>query len=217
VFGDPVEKGKRIPREYRPRKVTIESGFWIFDTPCTQALWVAVMGEGTNPSYFTGDAWPESAERPVDRVSWEACQEFVGRLNERLHGLVLNLPSEAQWEYACRAGSTVPRYRTNLDSIAWYSKNSGEQTHPVARLEPNDWGLYDTLGNVWEWCADEWHVKGAGGGELAPPEVSALRVIRGGSWRNNTLVVRASHRGTVRPSLRDGTLGFRCAEFRSGS
>ena len=116
----------------------------MFDTPCTQALWEAVMGE--NPSHFKG------RDRPVESVSWDQCQEFLKRLNERCEGLELKLPTETQWEYACRAGTDTPRYREDLDEIAWYGDNSQDETHPVGQKVPNDWGLYDTLGNVDEWC-----------------------------------------------------------------
>ena len=166
----------------------------MFATPCTQALWEALMGE--NPSEF------KSADRPVESVSWDACEEFVKKLNKRIHGLELSLPSEAQWEYACRAGTTTSTYAgpleikgTNnapiLDAIAWYGGNSGHGfdlengydasgweekqypfdkagTRPVAKKRANPWGLYDMLGNVWEWCADEW-VHGASGEASAAP------------------------------------------------
>ena len=120
----------------------------MFDSPCTQALWEAVMGE--NPSRFKGP------DRPVESVSWDQCQEFLQRLNTRCTGLELKLLSEAQWEYACRAGTKTPRYREDLNEIAWYGGNSQGETHPVGQKDPNDWGLYDTLGNVLEWCEDVW-------------------------------------------------------------
>src|SRR5262249_47686517 len=131
-------------------EAVIEPGFWVFDTPCTQGLWEAGMGGGTNPSSFKG------VDHPVEQVSWEGCQGFVGRLKAYLEGLHMGLPSEAQWEYACRARTETARYRENLDEIAWYAGNSGGETHVVKGKAPNEWGLYDMLGNVWEWCADEW-------------------------------------------------------------
>ena len=163
--------------------VSIDSGFWMFDTPCTQALWEAVMGE--NPSHFkVADRPKEGADRPVESVSWEQCQEFLTALNSRLDGVQLSLPSEAQWEYACRAGTETARYSENLDAIAWYDENSGNETHSVAGKEANSWGLYDMLGNVWEWCADVWVNDYTEKARASAAEsASAHRVIRGGSWR----------------------------------
>ena len=154
-MGSPEDEEGRFPAEGPRHLVSIDSGFWMFDTPCTQALWEAVMGE--NPSQFMVANRPkEGADRPVESVSWEQCQEFLTALNSRLDGIQLSLPSEAQWEYACRAGTETARYSENLDAIAWYNENSGNETHSVAGKEANSWGLYDMLGNVWEWCVDVW-------------------------------------------------------------
>ena len=160
----------------------------MFDTPCTQALWEAVMG--ANPSTF------KAPDRPVETVSWDDCQEFVQRLNGRVVGLELGLPSEAQWEYACRAGTETARYRDSLDEIAWYDENSGGETHAVGGKLPNGWGLYDMLGNVWEWCADAWRE------DYSQPRVvetggraSVLRVIRGGSWVSDRAGTRVRRSG----------------------
>ena len=174
--------------------VSIDSGFWMFDTPCTQALWEAVMGE--NPSHFKVRT-SGTADRPVESVSWEQCQEFLTALNSRLDGLQLSLPSEAQWEYACRAGTETARYSENLDAIAWYGENSGNETHSVAGKEANSWGLYDMLGNVWEWCEDVWVNDYTEKARVSAAEsASAHRVIRGGSWRRR----RAERaRGVPRP------------------
>src|SRR5512135_1670804 len=154
-MGSPEDEERRFSYEGPRHLVSIDSGFWMFDTPCTQALWEAVMGE--NPSYFkVADRPKEGADRPVESVSWKQCQEFLTALNSRLDGIQLSLPSEAQWEYACRAGTVTARYSENLDAIAWYDENSGNATHSVAGKEANSWGLYDMLGNVWEWCANVW-------------------------------------------------------------
>jgi formylglycine-generating enzyme required for sulfatase activity len=210
-MGSPDDEEGRSLWEGPRRLVSIDSGFWIFDTPCTQALWESVMGE--NHSRFRG------ADRPVESVSWEECQEFLTALNSRLDGLELSLPSEAQWEYACRAGTEAARYLDNLDAIAWYLKNSGSETHPVARKEANSWGLYDMLGNVWEWCADVWEADDSEvtRAAAAAESASAPRVIRGGSWFGGALSVRAAFRDYYEPSDRSDSLGFRCAEFRPGS
>ena len=202
LMGSPNDEEGRYPDEGPRHEETVVSGFWMFDTPCTQAFWTAVMGD--NPSYFKGP------DRPVESVSWDRCRDFLKRLNEKCKGLELRLPSEAGWEYACRAGTATFRYLNDLSKIAWYAGNSGQETHPVGQKAPNDWGLYDTLGNVFEWCDDVW----ADNYNPRPPAAaSALRVFRGGSWRTGALVVRAAYRDLLEPSLRDDHLGFRCAGF----
>jgi formylglycine-generating enzyme required for sulfatase activity len=210
-MGSPRDDDERFDWEFLPRETKIELGFWIFDTPCTQALWEAVMGEGKNLSQFKG------AARPVERVSWNDCQDFLKRLNERLNGLGLSLPLEAQWEYACRAGTPTPRYQENLDEIAWYAQNSGGETHAVGNKAPNAWGLYDLLGNVWEWCADEWRIGDPGSGAPGSGGPLVPRVLRGGSWVRYARYVRAACRIWLDPADRHDNIGFRCAEFRSGS
>jgi formylglycine-generating enzyme required for sulfatase activity len=213
-MGSPEDEEGRWQDEGPPHLVKIDTGFWMFDTPCTQALWEAVIGAGTNPGRFPG------ADRPVEGVSWVDCQGFLRRLNERLEGLdlELSLPSEAQWEYACRAGTTSARYHEDRDAIAWHAGNSGGETHAVKGKLPNGWGLYDMLGNVLEWCADPWtddYGPGREPGAAAP--ASAPRVVRGGSWADDPPVVRAAFRDADEPTDRDRHLGLRCAEFRSGS
>ena len=215
-MGSPEDEAGRFSNEGPRHLVSIDSGFWMFDTPCTQALWEAVMGE--NPSHFkVADRPKEGADRPVESVSWEQCQEFLTALNSRLDGIQLSLPSEAQWEYACRAGTETARYSENLDAIAWYDENSGNETHSVAGKEANSWGLYDMLGNVWEWCADVWVNDYTEKARASAAEsASAHRVIRGGSWSSDARDVRAAYRDHIEPSGRDNDLGFRCAEFREG-
>ena len=146
-------------------------------------------------------------------MSWDQCQEFLKRLNARCTGLELKLPSETQWEYACRAGTKTPRYREDLNEIAWYRENSQGETHSVAQLVPNDWGLYDTLGNVLEWCEDVWTSDYNTKKDAA---ASAHRVLRGGSWGFDALLgACARRRRPLGPSYRYRDLGFRCAEFRT--
>ncbi|WP_150526763.1 formylglycine-generating enzyme family protein [Roseibium sediminis] len=222
LMGSPEDESGRWADEGPQHDRTIEHGFWLFDTPVTQALWVAVMDN--NPSHFEGP------ERPVESVSWKDAQEFCTRMNNLVSGLSLRLPSEAEWEYACRAGTSEATYagslsfedkkvdRALLDRIAWYSENAGGQTQSIGGKKPNDFGLYDMLGNVLEWCADEWHDSF----EAAPSDASAwqdifsdlrrvLRVFRGGSWGDDARDVRAAYRSRFGPSLRNGNLGFRCA------
>ena len=209
LMGSPAKEKGRDVNEGPQHPVRITRGFWLFDTPCTQALWQAVMGN--NPSWFPFPA------HPVEQVSWRDCQQFAGRLNGMVEGLSLSLPSEAQWEYACRAGTQGARYLEDLDAIAWYLKNSRGQTHPVGERAPNAWGLYDMLGNVWEWCEDaydpEFYAKSPRDDPLALPDASTPRVIRGGSWRHNAWSVRAAYRLPNEPSGRSNLLGLRCAEY----
>ena len=160
------------------------SPFAIGQTEVTQALWEAVMG--SNPSYFNGDSQPGSPDHPVEQVTWEDCQEFITKLNE-MTGRTFRLPSEAEWEFAARGGNYSHGYSyagsDDVDQVAWYRQNSDRVTHPVAEKLPNELGLYDMSGNVWEWCQD-WF--GPYGSEplVNPvgPESGTERVIRGGSY-----------------------------------
>ncbi len=133
------------------------SPFAIGQTEVTQALWVAVMG--SNPSNFNGDGYPGGPDNPVERVSWDDCQEFIAKLNE-MTGRTFRLPSEAEWEFAARGGNYSHGYKfagsDDKDEVAWHRDNSGHRTHPVAELAPNELGLYDMSGNVEEYCQDGW-------------------------------------------------------------
>jgi len=202
LMGSPATEEGRWDDEGPQHEVAIGSGFWMFETPCTQALWEAVMGQ--NPSRFPGPT------RPVEQVSWDDAQAFLTRIAAMVPGLRLGLPSEEQWEYACRAGSRAARY-ADLDQVAWYSENSRGETHPVAEKDRNGWGLHDILGNVWEWCADQYRPYSVDKG------VSADRVVRGGSWSDGAGFVRAACRLRGDPGYRYVSIGFRCAEFSSPS
>ncbi len=209
LMGSPPDESGRWDDEGPQHPVTISQGFWLFDTACTQALWQAVMGN--NPSEFKGD------DRPVEQVNWNDCQHFLQKLNERLPGLALSLPTEAQWEYACRAGTTTPfSFGPNITrEQVNYGSN---QTVPVASLPPNQWGLYEMHGNVWEWCQDHWHNNYQGAPTDGSPwedrSAGADRVIRGGSWLHYARRVRAAYRARYGPDRRLDGLGFRCARVQ---
>ena len=196
-------------------EVTLTRGYWLADTACTQALWRLVMGE--NPSRFS-----EDLRNPVEQVSWEEVDEFIKRLNRLVPGLEACLPTEAQWEYACRAGTTTPfsfgenvtPAQVNYDGNYPYARGAKglyrEQTVPVGTLPPNPWGLYEMHGNVWEWCAN-WYGDCAEGSQIDPagPDQGASRVLRGGSWSFVAGYARSAFR--FGPGYRDGDVGFRLA------
>lgn len=207
-MGSPEDEEGRWNDEGPRHEVQITQGFWLFDTPCTQALWRAVMGD--NPSHFQKSDW---RARPVEQVSWEDSQRFIARLNAQLPELALALPTEAEWEYACRAGTTTARYADDLEAIAWHRENSDRETKPVRGRQPNGWGLYDMLGNVDEWCHDgrRDYAQPVGPDPLGPTTAGAGRVIRGGGWDWSAQSVRSACRGANHPGRRYDALGFRCA------
>ena len=194
--------------ERPPHRVRISKPFEMGKYEVTQAQWEAVMG--SNPSRFKGP------DRPVEQVSWEDAQQFITRLNARNDGYRYRLPTEAEWEYAARAGSTG-KYYDDLNQIAWYRDNSGGQTQPVGRKQPNAWGLHDMLGNVWEWCSD-WYGEGyyASSPQADPrgPDSGEFRSLRGGSWDNNPRSLRVSNRGGNSPGDRYNLVGFRLLRER---
>ena len=204
-MGSPEKEDGRYDDEGPRHEVRLTKGFWLGDTPVTQALWTAALGN--NPSYF------KDPQRPVEQVSWDDAQEFLNKMNARIPGLGLGLPTEAQWEYACRAGTEGANYARGgqkLADIAWFDENSGGQTHPVATKPCNDWGLHDMLGNVWEWCADGKRSYAAKSvTDPAGPLVSASRALRGGSWIDRARYARAASRlGSARGDGL-GSRGFR--------
>lgn len=178
-------------------RVEITKGFWIGETPVTQAAYERVMG--SNPSRFKGP------QRPVECVSWDDALAYCRTVGMRL-------PTEAEWEYAARAGNTAARYG-DLHDIAWYDKNSPSQTHDVKGKRPNAWGLYDTLGNVWEWVSDWYDEKAYAVGDTRNPSgpiYGQYRIVRGGSWGSDSRFARASVRNRLVPAYRDFIIGFRC-------
>jgi formylglycine-generating enzyme required for sulfatase activity len=200
-------------REEQPAHVVrLSQGFRLGECPVTQRQWKAIMGADNNPSHFQGD------ELPVENVTWEEAQEFCRRLSElpgeKEAGRVYALPTEAQWEYACRAGTTT-RFSfgddaAQLGAYAWFEDNSGDRTHPVGTKKPNAWGLYDMHGNVSQWCADRFgtYPERTLTDPTGPP-IGLHRVCRGGSWISSAYKCRASVRNAVGPEKRSEQIGFR--------
>ncbi len=216
-MGSPPNEEGRDRAEGPQMTVTLTKGFWLGKTEVTQAQYEAVVG--TNPSHFKN----VGAHAPVERVSWLEAVDYCRKLTERERaagrlpeGYVYRLPTEAQWEYACRAGTTTP-YPERLDAIAWYEANSGETTHGVATKLPNAWGLHDMAGNVVEWCQD-WYGDYAGLAVTDPtgPKSGHFRMARGGSWRVAARVCRSACRSGGSPGRQDYTIGFRVALVGGG-
>ena len=186
-------------------RVTLTRNYYLGRTEVTQALWRAVMG--ANPSEFKGD------ERPVEKVSWDDCQKFLQKLNA-LTGRTFRLPTEAEWEYAARGGRKgqgCPYSGSrSIEEVAWYDGNSNGQTHDVATKQPNELGLYDMAGNVWEWCND-WYGDYSSGAQTDPtgPSSGSRRVNRGGSWGLIARDCRSSYRNGSTPGSRGRSLGLR--------
>ena len=206
TMGSPDSDAEASDWEKPTHPVTISQPFYLGKYPVMQAQWEAVMGD--NPSCFKGNP-----NHPVEDVSWHDVQAFMHKLNEREGGGNYRLPTEVQWEYACRAGTEISRYHHDVDAIAWYKANSNGQTHPVDQKLPNAWGLYDMLGNVWEWCHDglRAYTADAAVDPMGPTEADAHRVLRGGSWGHSAQIVRAAYRGYDDPGNRYADLGFRCS------
>jgi len=201
-----------IQNEGPQHQVTLTKGFWMANTEVTQAQWMQVMGN--NPSKFI-DSGPDA---PVETVSWNDCQAFIAKLNVYLakqKGGNLRLPSEAEWEYACRAGTKTAYYfgddAAKLGGSAWFAGNSGMKTQPVGRKKPNEWGLYDMHGNVWEWCADFYGKYPANDvTDPAWPATGQGRVGRGGGWDDFAGDCRVAYRSYGRSSdFKASPLGFR--------
>jgi formylglycine-generating enzyme required for sulfatase activity len=187
-------------------QVTISQPFYLGKYEVTQAQWQAVMGQ--NPSLFQG-----TPNLPVEQVWWDDVQEFIRKLNAKEGHTKYRLPTEAEWEYAARA-STTTAYSfgddaTRLGEYAWYKGNAGERTHPVGKLKPNPWGLYDMHGNVWEWVQD-WYQRYESEAVTDPrgPDLGTHRSRRGCAWNNAAEVCRSTNRYSS-PGYRDDFLGFR--------
>ena len=217
LMGSPEDEPERLDWEGPRHLVSLSHGYWLADTACTQALWLAVLGD--NPSHFTGDP-----ERPVEQVDWMRVQGFLRALETLLPGVRADLPTEAEWEYACRAGTATPFSfgATITPEVVNYEGNNPyaggepglyrETTVPVKSLPANSWGLYEMHGNVWEWCAD-------GQRDYTPNPVDdptgplagddQPRVVRGGSWSGYARSARSAGRDRSEPDFVASYQGFR--------
>ena len=207
VDGGTFRMGSNAYGDEQPVHQVTLSGYSIGETEVTQALWEAVMG--SNPS-----KWKDS-NLPVEQVSWEDCQEFITRLNQKT-GRTFRLPTEAEWEFAARGGNKSKGFKysgsNNIGEVAWYNGNSGNKTHTVKTKQPNELGIYDMSGNVYEWCQD-WYGKYNRKSQTNPssPSSGSYRVLRGGSWSNFAGLCRSSFRSDGAPAYRGSDLGFRLA------
>ena len=204
TMGSPASEQGRYDDETQ-HPVTLTKGFWLGKYEVTQRQWESVMG--TNPSRF------QSPDRPVEQVSWEDCQVFIRAVRRANPELAVRLPTEAEWEYACRAGSDSA-YSGNgaLDDMGWYDDNAGRETHAAGQKLANAWGFYDMHGNVCEWCSDRYdedYYSKSLDADPAGPSDGAYRVNRGGSWGSYARSCRSADRFGVRPSGRNDFLGFR--------
>ena len=205
TMGATLEQGNDAASDEKPAHQVTLSDYYIGRYEVTQKEWQAVMGD--NPSKFYGD------NLPVENVSWNDCQDFINKLNQ-LTGLKFRLPTEAQWEYAARGGKQSKGYKYSgsdkIRDVAWYYGNSGIKTHKVGTKHPNELGIYDMSGNVWEWCGDCYYSYSSSA-QTNPtgPSSGSARVLRGGSWSNDAGSCRVSIRGSINPSFRDYTYGFR--------
>lgn len=186
-------------------KVSISSDYYIGETPVTQELWASIMNN--NPSHFVAE------HNPVETVSWNDCQVFIRRLNS-LSGKHFKLPTEAEWEYAARcchmSSSPTSCIAEDLGNIAWYEDNSFGTPHSVASKKPNKSGIYDMLGNVWEWCSD-WYDSYQSYAQIDPtgPVRGLFRVFRGGSWAKSAVHCRITSRSGWGEDNKDNNIGLR--------
>jgi formylglycine-generating enzyme required for sulfatase activity len=214
LMGSPEDEPERYNDEIQ-HQVTLTQGYWLADSTCTQALWQAVMRN--NPSHFQDDE-----NNPVERVSWNDAQQFIEKLNGLIPNLNARLPTEAQWEYACRAGKTTPfsfgenitpeqvNYNGNYPYAGGKTGLYRKKTVPVKSLPPNPWVLYEIHGNVWEWCQD-WFGDYLAESVVDPigPSEGASRVLRGGSWSHIGWHTRSARRYRLKPDGRSNEVGFR--------
>ena len=208
TMGATAEQGSDAESDENPAHQVTLSDYSIGATEVTQELWQAVMG--SNPSYFTGDL-----QRPVEEVSWNTCQQFITKLNQ-LTGKNFRLPTEAEWEYAARGGNKSQGFKysgsNNIGDVAWYKNNNNDETHPVGTKAPNELGLYDMSGNVWEWCQD-WYDSYSSNAQTNPtgPASGSELVYRGGGWSGLAGYCRVSNRSCDGAVFRSNDRGLRLA------
>ncbi|MBI3018600.1 MAG: formylglycine-generating enzyme family protein [Deltaproteobacteria bacterium] len=213
MMGSPETEANRSSDETQ-HQVTLTQDFQMMKTEVTQKMWVSIMS--SNPSYFKGD------NLPVEKVSWNDVQAFIQKLNQKNDGYTYRLPTEAQWEYAARAGtSTTYSFGDNaavLGDYGWFSGNSGNKTHEVGQKNPNAFGLYDMHGNVWEWVQDWYDISYYSSSNVTDPigpTSGSDRVVRGGSWINRAKSLRSAIRYNYGPDDRYSNVGFRLVRTKS--
>ena len=207
VGGGTFQMGSNEGDDEKPIHTVTVGDFYIGKYEVTQEEWEAVMG--SNPSNFKG------ANRPVENVNWNDIQEYIQKLNSKT-GKKYRLPTEAEWEYAAKGGNQGQNYKysgsNSIDEVAWYTNNSGSQTHEVGQKQPNELGIYDMSGNVWEWCSDWYddnYYKNSPSKNPQGPSSGRLRVLRGGSWDYDDNDCRSSNRSRGNPGSRGSISGFR--------
>jgi eukaryotic-like serine/threonine-protein kinase len=215
----------RLFGEAPPRHVSIDNDFYLAKTPVTRAQWSALMGSDPSAAGDTTDC-------PVDSISWDLAEEYCMRLSNS-SGRRVRLPSEAEWEYACRAGTTTEYFfgiwgpytddsqvphaiHSVLSEYAWFDLNSRGRTRPVGALNPNPWGLYDIIGNVWEWCEDDWHDDYSNAPLTGLPwrdgaRLQERRCLRGGAWDMDAFRCRSCYRSYDHRTLGTSRFGLRVA------
>ena len=204
VEGGTFQMGNKDYQNESPVHSVTLSDYYIGETEVTQELWAAVMG--TNPSYHGG--YPQ---RPVEQVSWNACQEFINKLNQ-LTGKNFRLPTEAEWEYAARGGNKSHGYKysgsNTIENVAWCLGSNN--THDVKTKQANELGIYDMTGNVWEWCQDK-HGSYSSDSQTNPtgPTSGSNRIVRGGSWKSDAEISRVTNRSNAGPDGKDTHTGLR--------
>jgi len=213
LMGSPESEPDRYSNE-KQHRVELTNGFWMLETEVTQAMWESAMG--TKPMDKTWlDGW-KSVKKPVGNVSWEDCQDFIAKLNSlgvAPSGFQFRLPTEAEWEYACRAGTSGPYAGSGLDSLGWCEDNSDGEKRNVGEKRANAWGLRDMHGNVYEWCCD-WFAAYTHDAETlltnpTGPSKGASRVLRGGAWDSDAEFCRSAYRNRNAPSRRYDNYGLR--------
>ena len=219
MMGATSGQGSDVYEWEKPTHQVTLSSYYIGQTEVTQALWKAVMGTTVSQQRDKANTyWPlrgEGSNYPRYYISWDECQSFVAKLNQ-LTGKRFRLPTEAEWEYSCRGGNMSRGYKysgsNTIGDVAWYKDNSNSETHPVATKSPNELGIYDMSGNVWELCQG-WYGKYSSNAQTNPTGASSgsYRVSRGGCWFSFANYCRSSNRSNLSPDRRSSYVGLRLA------